>query len=112
MQKGKIMDIELCKKCIHAKDAAAHTNTVCELCYQIDDIGHGANYHFIEKISKPDTCGQCVHCQLPKYNMYSVNRPYCDASGTLNTDDRYIMMEYIRKNYLSKGTPKWCPMRK
>ena len=85
------MDTELCKSCIHTKDAAAHTKSVCEVCYQIDNIDNGANYHFIGKEPKPDNC---------------------DASGAFNTNDRYIQMESIRKNYLSKGTPKWCPMSK
>ena len=107
MEEMEIIDTELCKSCIHTKDAAAHTKSVCEVCYQIDNIDNGENYHFRGKEPKPDNCGQCVHCMHPEDNTY-----YCDASGAFNTNDRYIQMEPIRKNYLSKGTPKWCPMSK
>ena len=37
------MDMELCKKCIHSKDAELHRNSVCEVCYQVENAGNRSN---------------------------------------------------------------------
>ena len=111
-KRGEKLNKELCKKCIHAKDAELHHNSVCEVCYQIDAIGHGENKEFIEKIEMPECCGKCKYCEFPPKNIFVKQSPYCDASGEFNLDDRRIQMQFIRKNYLTKNTPKWCPMGK
>lgn len=106
------MDKELCKKCIHTNDAELHYDSVCEVCYHIDSIGNGENKEFIEKIEVPECCGKCKHCMFPARNIFMSQQPWCNASGVFNHDDRKIQMQYIRKNYLTKNTPKWCPMKR
>lgn len=96
------MDKKLCEKCIHSQYSSEHKNSVCEVCYHIEYIGNGNNSYFIEKINMPDCCGECKYC---------IDKEYCRASQTFDTDERNITMQYIRKNYLSKGNPQWCPLR-
>lgn len=104
------MDKELCKKCVCSQFSEEHHNSVCEICYQIESISNGSNAYFIEKTTCPNSCGNCEHCIIPPINIFANNKPYCNASQTFDKDDRGIIMQYIRKNYLNKGTPKWCPM--
>ena len=106
------MDKELCKKCIHSEDSELHTNSVCEVCYQIDSIGNGSNSYYIKKEEIPKCCGECKHCIHPPKNIFVNQQPYCRASQEFDNYERNVVMQYIRKNYLTKNTPKWCPMRK
>lgn len=105
------MDRELCKKCIHSKDAELHKNSVCEVCYQVENAGNQSNSYYIEKEEMPQCCGECKHCTYPPKNIFINQQPYCKASQEFDDYDRNVSMQYIRKNYLSKNTPKWCPMR-
>lgn len=102
------MDKEKCKICVCSKDSELHTNSVCEICYRIDEIGNGFNYYFIKKIDKPIICKECIYCQEPQQPFLDIY--VCKASQSFNKDDRYIFSQSIRKNYLKKGTPKWCPL--
>lgn len=106
------MDKELCKKCIHSEDAELHENSVCEICFRIDSIGNGENAEFKERIEPVDCCGKCKYCTIPPKLLDYNSSPYCQASAKLDMDDRRISMQCIRKNYLTKNTPKWCPMKK
>lgn len=105
------MDKELCKKCVCFQFSEEHINSVCEMCYQIENIGNGSNAYFIEKIRHQNSCGNCRHCIISSTDIFANNKPYCDASQTFDKDERKIIMQCIRKNYLTKGTPKWCPMK-
>ena len=106
------MNTELCKKCIHSKDAELHTNSVCEVCFRIDSIGHGENSHFLERREAPECCGVCEFCIHPHKNMFVSQQPYCSASKEFDINDRRLTMQFIRKNYLTKNTPKWCPFKR
>lgn len=100
---------ELCNQCIYSKDAELHTESVCEVCYHIDSIGHGGNRYFIKKTAIPNCCGECSHCKTTYLSLN--NTSYCEAFKKYDTDDRRIIGKCIRKNYLTKNTPKWCPMK-
>lgn len=102
------MDKEKCMVCVCSNDRELHSNSVCETCYQIDKKGNGSNYYFIEKIDKPSCCKDCVYCNKPQIPFQ--NRHICGASQTFDKDERTIYRKYIRKNYLQKGMPKWCPL--
>lgn len=106
------MNSELCKKCIHSKDAEKHINSVCEVCYKIDNIGNGENSQFKERLDTPECCGKCVYCIHPPKNIFVSNSSYCKASAEFDLDDRNIRMQCIRKNYLTRNTPKWCPLKR
>lgn len=103
------MNSELCKKCVQSKDSVLHTDSVCEICHQIEVIGNGPNSHFIEKTEKPSCCGECTYIRYTPDFMG--NKAYCKASEYFVHDDRVIRMHNVRKNYLSKNTPSWCPLR-
>lgn len=105
------MDKTLCNICIHSKDSELHKDSVCEICYRIDSIGNGENHYFIEKTEAPDYCGKCNYCNSITNNAFVSDKPFCSISKHFNKDDRSIQMHYIRRNYLRKGTPKWCPLR-
>lgn len=107
-----MIDREKCKRCIHSADSELHENSVCEICFRVDNIGNGENSEFIERIEPVDCCGKCIYCMDPVRNMFVNQNHYCKASAELDMDDRRITMQYIRKNYLTKNTPKWCPLKR
>lgn len=102
------MNDELCKKCVDSKNVNTPVNNVCEICKHIDSLGHGENKEFIEVQQRPLCCGQCSY----KFQSTFSGDYYCMAARYFNLDDRVIANPYIRKNYLSKNTPKWCPFPK
>ena len=102
---------EICEKCVYVKDSEMHINSVCEDCYKIDSIGNGENSYFIEKIEEPECCGKCKHCLFMSESESITRQPFCNASGELNYYDRHIHKQYIRRNFLRKNTPQWCPMK-
>lgn len=105
------MNVELCSKCVQSQYADEHVDSVCEVCYQIDNIGNGSNAYFVEKIDVPNNCGECKYCKKDEINIFINNKEYCTASKTFDKDERIITMQFIRKNYLTRNTPKWCPMK-
>ncbi len=106
------MDLELCKKCVQSQYVLEHENSVCGICYQIENKGNGSNSYFIEVIKVPNCCGECRYCGKDKMNIFVSNKEYCcKASKTFDKDERTISMQFIRKNYLTKNVPKWCPMK-
>lgn len=105
------MNTEKCKKCIHSEDAELHENSVCEICFRIDSIGNRENAEFKERIKPVDCCGKCIYCITPPKLLDYNSSPYCEASAEFDRDDRRIRMQCIRKNYLTKNTPKWCPLK-
>lgn len=104
------MNIKLCKKCVHSKDSDKYQNSVCEICYLIESKGNGSNAHFIQTIKPPNCCGECIYCNKDPINIFMKNSEYCRASEKFISDDKSIILKYIRKNYLTKNRPKWCPM--
>lgn len=105
------MDKTLCEKCVQAKYFNNPLNSVCEICYSIEKHTKKSNSHFREKIEVPECCGKCTYCILPERDICFNPKEFCLASETFNKDDRFISMKFIRKNYLTKGTPKWCPLK-
>lgn len=100
------MDIEKCKSCIGYKDSQNMHNTPYEDCYMIDNKGHGENSCYIElRKDEPECCGKC------SLRKEAYTDSYCEGARFFDTDDRYITYPYIRKNYLRKGKPKFCPYR-
>ena len=101
------MDIKKCEKCIDFTNCDTVENTICEVCLSIDMKGNGENKYFLElDKDTPECCGKCNF-----RNRYNSD-DYCEGARYFNTDDRHITYPYIRKNYLSKGKPKFCPYRK
>ena len=105
------MDKELCRKCIYAQHSEEHTNSVCEVCYQVESKGNGNNSYFIKKINVPNCCGECAYCVKSPRNIFIKEKEYCKASQKFDKDEKNIVLQYVRKNYLTKGTPKWCPLK-
>lgn len=103
------MDKELCRKCVQSKYSEKHTNSVCEVCYHIEEIGNGSNSHYIEKIEQQTCCNECKY--IRKAPEHTGGKYYCKASESFDIDERTISMSIIRKNYVDKNTPKWCPLR-
>ena len=103
----KYMDKEKCNVCIYSKYSDEHISSICKNCYQIEAVGDGSNIHFIKKMAYPETCGKC------DYAKHSNESTYCDASKFFDKDNQSITFKYkcIRKNYLNKNTPKWCPLK-
>lgn len=100
------MNKEKCNVCIYSKYSEKH-NSICEICYQAEAAGNGSNVHFIKKITYPESCGKC------DYAKHFNDSAYCDASKFFDEDNKGITYKYkcIRKNYLNKNTPKWCPLK-
>ena len=102
------MNNELCKKCIDSEHSDIPINNVCEVCKRIDNLGNGENYEFIAKQQRPLSCGQCNY----KRKSAFTDTYYCEAARHFDLADRRIAMPSIRKNYLHKNTPVWCPFPK
>ena len=105
------MDIELCKRCVDYDNSKIVTNTTCEVCHRIDDIGNGSNNYFLELNEiEPECCGKCeFKFQTPAWMSGDY---YCKAARYFDTDDRHITNPNIRKNYLNKNKPKFCPYKR
>lgn len=100
------MDISKCEKCIGYKDFNNPINTPCEECIRLDNVSHRENTRFIELSScEPCNCGECI------LRIDTDTSRYCSGARFFNKDDRYIAYPYIRKNYMKKGKPKFCPYR-
>ena len=105
------MDIELCKRCVDYDNSKIVTNTTCEVCYRIDAIGNGSNSCFLElNEAEPECCGKCEFKFQPP--TWMSRDYYCNAARYFNTDDRRISSPNIRKNYLNKNKPKYCPYKR
>lgn len=105
------MDKEKCNICICSNFSKEHKNSVCEVCYHIENIGNGSNHYFIERKNEPKCCGECDYKIDPVMNIFLDQKPYCNASQYFDKDERNIYFQCIRKNYLMRNTPKWCPLK-
>ena len=101
-----------CNTCIYNKDIHKPSFSVCLICKQTDKIQGTYHDKYLPIISKPKCCGECEYKRDSVHNIFIRQDPYCDASGEVSEEDNRIAKKYIRKNYLAKNTPKWCPLLK
>ena len=92
-----------CTGCVDYK-FKDNKKSVCCTCLRKNRDGHDIRYHYLELNKQtPECCGKC------SYNKKFDTDNYCEAARYFNTDDRKVSFPYIRKNYLKKGKPKFCP---
>ena len=101
------MDKLKCEQCVCRNSTLNKGSlTVCDICYDMDRRLEDSNYHYVSKIDCPDNCGKCMYLGNKENGSYS-----CKASKHINSYTNHVCTLYIRKNYITKNTPKWCPMK-
>ncbi len=92
-----------CDNCIH-KDGLNDKISICNRrCKDAFARLNKINYSYQEKISKPMCCNECIY--LKRLTDYCV----C-AVCEWDKDAYEVKNKVIRKNYLTKNTPKWCKL--
>lgn len=94
-----------CECCIDFKFKDNKKSVCCE-CLRKNKDGQEIRHHYLEvNANIPECCGEC------SYNKKYESDNYCEAARFFDTDDRKVTFPYIRKNYLRKGKPAFCPYR-
>lgn len=90
-----------CENCIHKNKLNNKAELCIGLCKDVYAKLNKENHCYQEIIEKPINCGCC---------QYLKNNNYCSVKNW-DSDDNEIFFKIVRKNYLIKNTPKWCPLK-
>jgi len=94
-----------CDTCIHKAKLEDRKEICIGLCKDVFTRLNKENHKYQERISKPFCCGDCSY----KLKIDSEDYYVCTVN-TWDWEDRRVLYKMIRKNYLTRNTPKWCQL--
>lgn len=89
-----------CNDCIHKGQLDIKRGICLGGCKDVYKRLNRENHYYQRAVSKPLNCGKC---------SYLKEGMYCSVSNW-SDDDLEGRFNYVRKNYLTKNTPKWCKL--
>lgn len=115
-----------CLKCIHNKHNCKlntemkkriGSNYICNLCNNVETIGHGLNTYFQKKptdeTGKYYTPGTCLNCPYysKELNSNGITVRLCRVTSFEEKYPHRQIAKQLNMYDLTYETPKWCPLK-